>query len=156
MVSKIDCLPYFFNPKIFYKSSNKIQKYLGNCRESNNMKKILIVDDAAFVRKKIRLLVEQNDFEVVGEAENGIEALNMYKLYKPDIVTMDITMPLMDGIEALKSILNFDPKAKVVVVSALGQEAQVKRAVLSGAKSFIVKPLNDEYVINALRKVAAM
>ncbi|GKX68564.1 response regulator [Inconstantimicrobium mannanitabidum] len=120
------------------------------------MKKILIVDDAAFVRKKIRLLVEQNDFEVVGEAENGIEALNMYKLYKPDIVTMDITMPLMDGIEALKSILNFDPKAKVVVVSALGQEAQVKRAVLSGAKSFIVKPLNDEYVINALRKVAAM
>lgn len=120
------------------------------------MKKILIVDDAAFVRRKLKSLVEMHDFEVVGEAENGLEAIKMYKTRKPDIVTLDITMPVMGGIEALKGILDFDPKAKVIIVSALGQETNVKKAILNGAKSFIVKPFNDEHVINTLTKISAI
>ena len=100
------------------------------------MKKVLIVDDAAFMRQSIRLILERNGYEVVGEAANGIEGVRKYKELMPDIVTLDITMPEMSGIDALKVICEFDPNAKVVMVSAMGQEILVKEAILNGAKSF--------------------
>jgi len=117
------------------------------------MKKVLIADDAAFMRMAIRKLLEKNGFEVVGEAENGRVAVKKYKELKPDVVTMDITMPEMTGIEALKSIKEFDPGAKVVMISAMGQEVLVKESIMFGAKSFIVKPFKEEHVIMTLNKV---
>lgn len=116
------------------------------------MKKILIVDDALFMRVTLKTMLEKNNFEVVGDAENGIKAIEMYKLLKPDIVTMDITMPQMEGIEALKEIIEFDPDAKVIMVSALGQETKVKEAIIIGAKGFVVKPFKEEYLVKALSK----
>ncbi len=120
------------------------------------MKKVLIVDDAAFMRCAIKNMLENNGFDVVGEAENGMEGIKKYKELKPDIVTMDITMPVMSGIEALKSILEYDPNAKVVMISAMGQEHFVKEAVILGAKSFIVKPFKEENIILNLNKVLAL
>lgn len=116
------------------------------------MKRILIVDDALFMRVTLKTMLEKNNFEVVGNAENGIKAIEMYKLLKPDIVTMDITMPQMEGIEALKEIIKFDPGAKVIMVSALGQETKVKEAIIIGAKGFVVKPFKEEYLVKALSK----
>ncbi len=120
------------------------------------MKKVLIVDDAAFMRMALRNLLEKNDFEIAGEAENGVVGVREYKELHPDVVTMDITMPEMTGIEALKEIKAFDPEAKVVMVSALGQESFVREAVLSGAKTFIVKPFKEDHVVTALKKICAM
>lgn len=120
------------------------------------MKRVLIVDDAAFMRASIRLMLERNGFEVVGEAENGIVSIEKYKQLKPDVVTMDITMPDMDGIEALQAIRQYDSNAKVVMVSAMGQEPMVMEAVTSGAKSFIVKPFKEELVVKTLNKVLAL
>ncbi len=117
-------------------------------------KKVLVVDDTVFMRTSLRLLLEKNDFEVVGEAENGLSAINKYREFMPDVVTMDITMPEMDGLEALKAIRQINANAKIVMVSAMGQEAQVRESILHGAKSFIVKPYKDEHVINTLRKIA--
>ncbi len=119
------------------------------------MKKVLIVDDAAFMRMAIKSILMKNGFEVAGEAENGIEGVRKYKELMPDIVTMDITMPEMTGIEALKAIREFDPGAKVVMVSAMGQEVLVREAIMNGAKSFIVKPFKDEHVIQTLNKILA-
>lgn len=115
------------------------------------MSKILIVDDAAFMRLSIRTMLEKNGFEIVGEAENGLEGIQKYKELNPDIVTMDITMPEMTGVDALKVIKAYDPDAKVVMLSAMGQESMVREAVLSGAKSFIVKPFKEEHIIKVLR-----
>lgn len=120
------------------------------------MKKVLIVDDAAFIRLTIKTMLEKNGFEVAGEAENGIAGVKKYQELKPDLVTMDITMPDMTGIEALKEIIKLDPKAKVIMLSAMGQEAMVREAVLSGAVSFIVKPFKEEQLITTLNKVAGM
>ena len=117
------------------------------------MAKVLIVDDAVFMRMAIRTILEKSGFEVVGEAENGAVGLQKYMECKPDIVTMDITMPEMDGIEALKAIRNYDSKAKVVMLSAMGQESKVKEAIMSGARSFIVKPFKEEHVIMTLNKI---
>lgn len=117
------------------------------------LKKILVVDDAIFMRKSLRMILEQNEFEVVGEAENGEEAIEQYKLLKPDIVTMDITMPVMNGIEALKAIIKVDSKANIVMISAVGQESYVKEAIISGAKSFIIKPFKGETVIQILNTI---
>lgn len=117
------------------------------------MKSVLIVDDAAFMRVALRTLLSNEDFRVAGEAESGEEAIEKYKTLKPDIVTMDITMQGMDGIQAMKAILDIDPKAKVVMISALGQESYVKKAIMSGAKSFIIKPYKSEHVIKTLQKV---
>lgn len=119
------------------------------------MPKVLIVDDATFMRFVIRTLLEKNGFEVVGEAENGAIGVQKYMELKPDIVTMDITMPEMTGLEAVKAIRQFDPNAKIVMMTAMGQESMVKDAIMSGAKSFIVKPFKDEHVINTLNKIAA-
>jgi two-component system, chemotaxis family, chemotaxis protein CheY len=118
------------------------------------MKRVLIVDDAAFMRMAIKTILKKTDFDVIGEAENGIKGVQKYKELKPDIVTMDITMPEMTGIEALKSIMEFDTKAKVVMVSAMGQETLVREAIMHGAKSFIVKPFKEDYVVQTLNKIA--
>lgn len=114
------------------------------------MKKVLIVDDAAFMRMSLKLMLERNGYEVVGEAENGLIGLKKYSELRPDIVTMDITMPVMDGIQALKAIREIDPSANIVVISAIGQEPYVKEAILSGARGFILKPFKEEHVIKTL------
>ncbi|MCL2683773.1 MAG: response regulator [Synergistaceae bacterium] len=114
--------------------------------------KVLIVDDAAFMRMMLRDILAKNGFEVVGEAENGKVAVQMYSELKPDVVTMDITMPEMDGIAAVKEIKEADPGAKVVMVSAMGQQAMVIEAIRSGAADFIVKPFQPDRVLEALGK----
>jgi two-component system chemotaxis response regulator CheY len=120
------------------------------------MKNVLIVDDAAFVRTMLKQVLERNGFDVVGEAENGNIGVRKYKELQPDIVTMDITMPEMDGLEALKVIRKEYPKAKIVMITALGQEPMIKQAILNGAKSFIVKPFKEEHVIQTMSKISAM
>ena len=117
------------------------------------MKRVLIADDAAFMRMSLKRILDKIGFEIAGEAENGRIAVSKYKELKPDIVTMDITMPEMSGLEALKSIKEIDPEAKVVVISAMGQEVMVREAIMLGAKSFIVKPFKDDHVIKTLNKV---
>lgn len=115
--------------------------------------KVLVVDDAAFMRMMLKDILNKNGFEVVGEAENGLQAVEKYKEIKPDVTTMDITMPEMDGISAVKQIKALDPGAKVVMCSAMGQQAMVIEAIQAGAKDFIVKPFQPERVVEALRKV---
>lgn len=115
--------------------------------------KVLIVDDAAFMRMLIKDILEKNGFEVIGEANNGIKAVELYKKEKPDVVTMDITMPDMDGIEAVKAIRAFDPAAKIIMCSAMGQQTMVMDAIRAGARDFIVKPFQPDRVIEAIRKV---
>ncbi len=117
------------------------------------MKRVLIVDDAAFMRMMIKDILQKNGFEVVGEASNGVEAVNLYKKERPDVVTMDITMPDMDGIEAVKEIRAFDENAKIIMCSAMGQQSMVMDAIKSGAKDFIVKPFQADRVLEAIRKV---
>jgi len=117
------------------------------------MAKVLIVDDAAFMRISIKNMLTKNGYEVVGEAENGAIGVDMYKELQPDIVTMDITMPEMSGLDALKEITKVDPQAKIVMVSAMGQEAMVREAIVSGAKGFIVKPFKEEGIIAAIKKL---
>ena len=117
------------------------------------MKKILVVDDAAFMRLSLRTTLERNGYEVVGEAENGRKAIELYKILKPEIVTMDITMPDMDGIEALGEIIKFDSKANIIMLSAMGQEPKIREAVILGAKGFIIKPFKEEHFIKALSKL---
>jgi two-component system chemotaxis response regulator CheY len=117
--------------------------------------RVLIVDDAAFMRMMIKDILEKNGFSVVGEANNGIKAVELYKQEKPDVVTMDITMPDMDGIEAVKAIKAFDPAAKVIMCSAMGQQTMVMDAIRAGARDFIVKPFQADRVLEAIRKVLA-
>jgi len=116
------------------------------------MKKVLIVDDAAFMRLAIRSILEKNNFHVVGEAENGLVAIEKYMELKPDIVTMDITMPKMDGIQATEEIRKIDKDATIIIISAIGQETMVKKAILAGAKTFIVKPFKEDHVIKTLAR----
>ncbi len=115
--------------------------------------KILIVDDAAFMRMMIKEVLTKNGFDVVGEAENGRIALDKYKELSPDLVIMDITMPEVNGIESLKMIKAFNPAAKVVMCSAMGQQAMVIEAIQNGAKDFIVKPFQADRICEAVRKV---
>ena len=119
----------------------------------DQMKRVMVVDDAMFMRASLKMMLEKNGFEVAAEAENGAIAVQKYKEIKPDFVTMDITMPEMDGLQALKLIKQMDPDAKVVVVSAMGQEPVVKEAILSGAKSFIVKPFKEDFVLKTLNSL---
>ncbi|BAC13525.1 response regulator [Oceanobacillus iheyensis] len=114
--------------------------------------RILIVDDAAFMRMMIKDILTKNDFEVVDEAQDGNEAIEKFKEHKPDLVTMDITMPEKDGISALKEIKQFDSEAKIIMCSAMGQQAMVIDAIQAGAKDFIVKPFQADRVIEAIQK----
>jgi two-component system chemotaxis response regulator CheY len=116
------------------------------------MARVLIVDDAAFMRMMIKDILEKNGYQVVGEASNGLKAVEIYKAERPDVVTMDITMPDMDGIEAVKAIKAFDPAAKVIMCSAMGQQTMVMDAIRSGARDFIVKPFQADRVLEAIRK----
>lgn len=115
-------------------------------------KKILIVDDAAFMRMMIKDILVKNGFEVVGEAADGAQAVEKYNELKPDLVTMDITMPEMDGIQALKAIKEQDPSAIIIMCSAMGQQAMVIDAISAGANDFIVKPFQADRVIEAIEK----
>lgn len=117
------------------------------------MKKVLIVDDAAFMRLSLKSMLERNGYEVVGEAENGEIAIEKYKQLMPDIVSLDITMPVMDGLEALRGIKAFDKNATAIMISAMGQEKIVRDAVISGAAGFVIKPFNEETVIKAFSKL---
>jgi two-component system chemotaxis response regulator CheY len=116
-------------------------------------KKVLIVDDAQFMRTMLKKLVEENGYEVVDEAVNGEEAVKKYKETTPDLVTMDITMPKMDGIEATKAIIDINPDANVVVCSAMGQKPMVVESLEAGAKDFIVKPIKPKKVKEALTNI---
>lgn len=114
------------------------------------MPKIMIVDDTSFMRLSIRKMLEKHNYEVIAEANDGKEAVRKYKECNPDLVTMDITMPDMSGIDALKLIRQHDPKAKVLMVSALGQDTFVRQAIVEGAASFLVKPFEEERLILAI------
>ncbi len=115
--------------------------------------KVLVCDDAEFMRTLIKDVLLKGGYEIAGEAENGLEAVEKYKALKPDLVTMDIVMPIKSGIDALKEIVAYDPKAKVVMCSALGQEILVMDAIEAGAKDFIVKPFTEENVLEVIGKV---
>lgn len=117
-------------------------------------KNILVVDDAAFLRMILKDILENNGYNVVGEAENGIEAVSLFQKLNPDLVTMDITMPEMDGIEALKKIREIDSDAKVIMCSAMGQHGMVMDAMKAGAMDFIVKPFDTTLVLKSLDKLA--
>ncbi|AVQ99913.1 response regulator [Oceanobacillus sp. M65] len=116
------------------------------------MARILVTDDAAFMRMQLKDIVTKLGHEVVGEAENGQVAVDMYQEVKPDLVTMDITMPEMNGVEALKEIKKLDADAKVIMCSAMGQQGMVVEAIQAGAKDFIVKPFTADRINEALSK----
>ncbi len=115
-------------------------------------KNILIVDDAAFMRMMIKDILTKNGYNVVAEAENGLKAIDKYNETKPDLVLMDITMPEMDGLQALKKIKGADSAAKIIMCSAMGQQAMVIDSIQSGAKDFIVKPFQADRVLEAVKK----
>ena len=118
-------------------------------------KRILVVDDAAFMRMMIKNILSKNGYEIVGEAENGQVAIDLYKKLKPDLVTMDITMPEMNGIEGVKAIRAFAPEANIIMCSAMGQQAMVMEAIQAGAKDFIVKPFQQDRILQAIGRVLA-
>ncbi len=116
------------------------------------MIRVLVADDARFMREMIREIIEPEGFEVVGEAADGVQAVESYQELKPDLITMDIVMPRCSGLDAVRKILAVHPEARVVMVSALGQESLVKEAMEAGAKDFIVKPFKPDRVLATLRK----
>ncbi len=115
--------------------------------------KVLIVDDAAFMRNMLKDILEEEGYEVAGEAANGEEAVSKYMELRPDVVTMDIVMPLKSGIEAVHEIVSFNKDAKIVMCSALGQESLVMEAIEAGAKDFITKPFKKENVLEIIKKL---
>ncbi len=117
------------------------------------MKRVMVCDDAAFMRMMIKDILVKNGYEIAAEAENGLKAVEQYPDAKPDLVLMDITMPEVDGIEAVRRIKALDPKANVIMCSAMGQQAMVIEAIQAGAKDFIVKPFQADRVLEAVRKV---
>ena len=116
-------------------------------------KRILIVDDAMFMRMILKNILTKNGYEVCGEAANGQEAIDKYIELRPDLVLLDITMPKMDGITALKKIKMIEPKAKIIMCSAMGQQAMVIDAIQGGAIDFIVKPFQEDRVLESLHKL---
>jgi two-component system, chemotaxis family, chemotaxis protein CheY len=114
---------------------------------------VLVCDDAVFMRTMIGDILTQAGLEVIGEADSGTQAVEKYKALKPDLVTMDIIMPEMGGIEAVKAITNFDPQARVLMCSAMGQQALVVEAIQAGAKDFVVKPFQPSRVLEAVQRV---
>ena len=120
------------------------------------MAKVLIVEDAPFIREMIRDILESHDHEIVGEAANGLEAIEKYKALKPDVVLMDILMPGMDGLSAIMKIMEQDPKAKIIVVSALVKEALRKEAMRAGAVDFVAKPFQVERLLEAVKSATTV
>jgi len=118
------------------------------------MSNVLIADDSTFMRLMIRKILTKHGFSVIGEAKDGEEVVQQYAKLRPNLVTMDIVMPKLNGIEAVKKIVQFDPDAKIVMVTALGQEQLVIEAIKSGAKEFVIKPFNEAQVVNAVASVA--
>ena len=119
------------------------------------MAAVLVVDDTLFMRASIRQMLEANGHSVAGEAANGVEAIEKYAAVKPDVILMDITMPDMDGLEALRRIKEIDPKAKVIMCTAMGQQAMVAKAVELGAQQFIVKPFQTDRLMAAIDVVCS-
>jgi len=117
------------------------------------MASVLIVDDAAFMRMMIKDILVKNGYNVVGEAENGLRAIQKYKELSPDLVIMDITMPDMDGIQAVRQIKKINADAKIIMCSAMGQQAMVIESIQAGARDFIVKPFQADRVLEAVKKV---
>jgi two-component system, chemotaxis family, chemotaxis protein CheY len=115
--------------------------------------RVLIVDDAIFMRKMISDILVENGMEVVGEADTGAKAVEKYMELRPDLVTMDIIMPEMNGIDAVRKVMEFDAKARIVMCSALGQQALVQDAITAGAKDFLIKPFNAARVVEVIAKV---
>lgn len=118
-------------------------------------KQVLIVDDALFMRSMLRDIFETAGWEVVAEAENGLQAIELYRQHRPDLVTMDIVMPELSGLDAMLKILEEDTQAKIVMCSALGQESMVMEAIKGGAKDFIVKPFQADQVLEVAVRVCA-
>lgn len=116
------------------------------------MPSVLIADDAAFMRMMIKNILTDAGYDIVGEAENGAIAVTKYRELKPDLTTMDITMPEMDGLAALKAIRGEDPSARVVMCSAMGQQSMVIESIQAGARDFIVKPFQPDRVLEAIQK----
>lgn len=117
------------------------------------MKTVLIVDDSSFMRKLIGKIFEREGFLVIGEAENGIVCIEKFRELRPEVVTLDVTMSHMDGIQTLSALMEINPDAKVIMISALGQESIVKQAISIGARTFIVKPFKNGQVISAVNKM---
>ncbi|CDQ39911.1 MULTISPECIES: response regulator [Virgibacillus] len=117
------------------------------------MSKILVVDDAKFMRTTLSTLLKHKQHEIIGEAENGEEAISLYQELRPDLVLMDITMPVMNGIDAIKAIMNMDENAIIIVCSAMGQQKVVVEAIESGARDFIMKPFDENRVIDTVNRV---
>jgi two-component system chemotaxis response regulator CheY len=119
------------------------------------MARVLVVDDAIFMRKMVSDALTKQGHEVIGEASNGAEAITQYQALSPDVMTLDITMPEKDGVEALREIVTIDPAARVIMCSALGQESKVLEAVKAGAKDFVVKPFQADRLAQAVEKAMA-
>ncbi|MFX1389558.1 MAG: response regulator [Promethearchaeota archaeon] len=116
-------------------------------------KKVLIVDDAAFIRNRIKKIVEKIEYaDVIGEAANGDDAISLYKELKPDLVTMDLIMPKLDGVKAIEEIIKFDKKANIIVISAMGQELTITDALGKGAKEYIKKPFREEDIYRTIER----
>jgi two-component system chemotaxis response regulator CheY len=125
---------------------------LFHAREDSRLAKIMVVDDAAFLRAMLKDLLIKAGHEVVFEAANGLEAVARYRAIRPDLVTMDIKMPIMEGIEAVREIRKLDPEANIVMCSAMGHQKLIIEAIQSGAKDFIMKPFNYNRVVEAIDK----
>jgi two-component system, chemotaxis family, chemotaxis protein CheY len=119
------------------------------------MARVLVVDDAAFMRKMVSDVLAKGGHEIVGEAGNGTEAVDRWQQLRPDITTLDITMPEKDGLSALQEIISIDPGARVIMCSALGQESKVLESIKLGAKDFVVKPFQADRVLDAIAKALA-
>ncbi|MBB6634399.1 response regulator [Cohnella thailandensis] len=117
--------------------------------------KILVVDDAVFMRNILKDYLESNGYEVVAEACNGAEAVHLYRQYLPDLVTMDLSLPVVNGLEALKEIKQFDPDARIVICSTLGQKNMIIQAIEAGAKDFMIKPILQDRLIERIEAILA-
>ena len=122
----------------------------------SNMKTVLIVDDVSYVRKTLKQILTARGFKVVGEAENGEEAVRLYGETRPDIVTMDLAMPLMNGVDAVRAILQQDPEARIVILSAMMQEHLVSEAIQAGARDYILKPFQTDEVMKVMNEVCGI
>ncbi|MCZ8523458.1 MULTISPECIES: response regulator [Paenibacillus] len=120
------------------------------------MAKVMVVDDAAFMRMMLRSMLTEEGHEIVAEAANGLEAVHAYLAARPDLVTMDITMPELDGVGAVKEIRRHDPAARIIMCSAMGQKAMVVDAISAGAKDFVVKPFQKDRVVESVNKVLSL